>query len=100
MASLADVFFVRSAGRFTEVRERNAAMLTKLGGGIGECIAVGGVFHPFGRGHSALVAREVIGRAGGLHDPIGGFVENLPGAIASNHELARRHHGRLNRPLA
>jgi len=45
----------------------------------------GGVVHTFGSGHSELISREIIGRAGGLVcvtgiiDPTGGFIENLPG---------------------
>jgi uncharacterized phosphosugar-binding protein len=52
---------------------------------IGQSIARGGVVHTFGSGHSELISREIIGRAGGLVcvtgiiDPTGGFIENLPG---------------------
>src|SRR3984957_10346979 len=47
--------------------------------------AAGALAHPFGSGHSELISREIIGRAGGLVcvtgiiDPTGGFIENLPG---------------------
>src|SRR3984957_5749922 len=47
--------------------------------------AAGALAHPFGAGHRGSVAREIIGRAGGLVcvtgiiDPTGGFIENLPG---------------------
>jgi uncharacterized phosphosugar-binding protein len=52
---------------------------------IGASIAQGGVVHTFGSGHSEVISREIIGRAGGLvcasglFDPTGGFIENLPG---------------------
>ena len=52
---------------------------------MGASIARGGVVHTFGSGHSELISREIIGRAGGLVcvtgiiDPTGGFIENLPG---------------------
>lgn len=99
MGSLADAFFVRSAALLADIRERNAATLTQLGGVIGESIAAGGVLHTFGSGHSALVAREIIGRAGGLvcvsglPDPTGGFAENLPGYGAALAERYDRQHG-------
>ncbi len=63
----------------------NAPVLARLAPLLGENIARGGVIHVFGSGHSEVVAREIIGRAGGLvcvtaiPDPTGGFVENLPG---------------------
>jgi uncharacterized phosphosugar-binding protein len=62
---------------------------------IGQSVAAGGVVHTFGSGHSDLISREIIGRAGGLVcvtgivDPTGGFVENLPGygsALAARYD--------------
>ena len=66
-------------------REKNAPTLALLAPELGRCVAEGGVIHVFGSGHSEVVAREIIGRAGGLvcvtaiQDPTAGFVENLPG---------------------
>jgi uncharacterized phosphosugar-binding protein len=43
------------------------------------------VIHTFGSGHSEIIAREIVGRAGGLvcitsiNDPTAGFIENLVG---------------------
>jgi uncharacterized phosphosugar-binding protein len=52
---------------------------------IGQSLAKDGILHTFGSGHSDVIAREIIGRAGGLVcvngivDPTGGFIENLYG---------------------
>jgi uncharacterized phosphosugar-binding protein len=64
---------------------QNAPVLRQLGPVIGESLAKGGILHTFGSGHSEIISRELIGRAGGLmcisglHDPTGGFIENLAG---------------------
>lgn len=63
----------------------NAPTIATLTPLIGESLARGGVLHTFGSGHSELISREIIGRAGGLVcingiiDPTAGFVENLVG---------------------
>lgn len=63
----------------------NAPTIATLTPIIGESLARGGVLHTFGSGHSELISREIIGRAGGLVcingiiDPTAGFVENLVG---------------------
>jgi uncharacterized phosphosugar-binding protein len=60
-------------------------VIARLAPVIGQSIARGGVVHTFGSGHSELISREIIGRAGGLVcvtgiiDPTAGFIENLPG---------------------
>jgi uncharacterized phosphosugar-binding protein len=65
--------------------QSNAPVIARLAPVIGASIARGGVVHTFGSGHSELISREIIGRAGGLVcvtgiiDPTGGFIENLPG---------------------
>jgi uncharacterized phosphosugar-binding protein len=65
--------------------QSNAPAIARLAPVIGASIARGGVVHTFGSGHSELISREIIGRAGGLVcvtgiiDPTGGFIENLPG---------------------
>ena len=85
MESLADTYFARAVERMKLARERNAATIAKLGAVIGDSIASGGVIHLFGSGHSEVIGREIIGRAGGLvcvtglYDPTGGFIENLVG---------------------
>ena len=55
---------------------------------MASAIAAGGLVHVFGSGHSALVAHEIVGRAGGLvpvnavTDPTGGRAERLAGYAA------------------
>lgn len=74
--------------------ERNAPVLEALAPIIGASIAAGGVLHTFGSGHSEMIAREIIGRAGGLmpvtglFDPGYGFSENV---VGYGTRLAQRH---------
>ena len=83
--SLADTYFTRTLTLLQRARELNAPTLAKLGEVIGRSIADGGVMHTFGSGHSEIISREIIGRAGGLvcitglYDTTGGFIENLVG---------------------
>jgi len=85
MPSLADTYYECASGLLARAREANAPVIARLAPQIGESIARGGVVHTFGSGHSELISREIIGRAGGLVcvtgiiDPTGGFIENLPG---------------------
>ena len=44
----------------------NAPVLKTAGALVGQSIADGGVLHTFGSGHSEIIGREIIGRAGGL----------------------------------
>ncbi len=83
--ALADNYFTRANALLTQAWSANAPALARLAPVFGEVVVGGGVIHVFGSGHSEVVAREIIGRAGGLvcvtamPDPTGGFVENLPG---------------------
>src|SRR5207249_9533933 len=85
MTSLAETYRDRANELFATAWATNAPVIARLAPILGECVARGGVIHTFGSGHSEIVAREIIGRAGGLVcvsgiiDPTGGFVENLPG---------------------
>lgn len=85
MSSLAEKFFTESQRLQNEVYQNNRDTLRKLGPLIGKSIAAGGILHTFGSGHSEIISREIIGRAGGLvciggiPDPTAGAVENLPG---------------------
>ena len=80
---------------------QNAPVLKTLGPIIGESLAKGGVLHLFGSGHSEIIAREIIGRAGGLvcisglPDPTGGFIENIVGYGTKLAERYDRAHGLL-----
>jgi uncharacterized phosphosugar-binding protein len=85
MPSPADSYYDRSVTLLAKARESNAAAIARLAPVIGASVAAGGIVHTFGSGHSELISREIIGRAGGLVcvngiiDPTGGFVENLAG---------------------
>lgn len=85
MASISDTYFTRANELLAHAREANAPAIARLAPVIGASVAQGGVIHTFGSGHSELISREIIGRAGGLVcvsgiiDPTAGFIENLPG---------------------
>ncbi len=83
--SPADSYFETATTLLQRARETNAATLRTVGALIGQSIAAGGVLHTFGSGHSEIIGREIIGRAGGLmpvsgiFDPGMGFSENVVG---------------------
>ncbi|MGA3007308.1 MAG: sugar isomerase domain-containing protein [Opitutaceae bacterium] len=85
MPNLPEAYFTRANDLLARAWETNAPVLARLAPVLGSCVARGGVIHTFGSGHSELVSREIIGRAGGLVcvtgivDPTAGFIENLPG---------------------
>jgi uncharacterized phosphosugar-binding protein len=85
MTRLSETFFNQTQKLQEQVFRRNSDRLRELGPKIGASIANGGVLHLFGSGHSAMVALELIGRAGGLvpvsgiQDPTDGKMETLPG---------------------
>jgi uncharacterized phosphosugar-binding protein len=85
MSSLADTFHARVLALLETARAKNAPVIARLAPLIGASVARGGIIHTFGSGHSDVIAREVIGRAGGLVcvngiiDPTAGIVENLVG---------------------
>jgi uncharacterized phosphosugar-binding protein len=94
MSSLADTFYDRALALIASAREKNAPTLRSLAPVIGRSLAHGGMLHVFGSGHSEVIGREIIGRAGGLVcvsgiiDPTAGFIENL---VGYGTELAGRH---------
>jgi uncharacterized phosphosugar-binding protein len=83
--SLAEQYIERANELLSRAWQTNAPVIARLAPIIGASVAKGGVVHTFGSGHSELISREIIGRAGGLVcvsgiiDPTGGFIENLPG---------------------
>ncbi len=85
MSSLAADYYSQANGMIATAWEKNAAVLATLAPILGACVAQGGVIHTFGSGHSEIIAREIVGRAGGLvcitgiPDPTAGFIENLVG---------------------
>jgi uncharacterized phosphosugar-binding protein len=92
--SLADSYYQRATDLLAQAREKNAATLRAVAPLVGRSIADGGVLHTFGSGHSEMIAREIIGRAGGLmpvtglFDPGYGFSENV---VGYGTRLAQRH---------
>lgn len=85
MPNPADSYFDSAREMLDRAHELNAATLKTGGELIGKSIADGGVLHTFGSGHSEIIGREIIGRAGGLmpvsgiFDPGAGFSENVVG---------------------
>jgi len=99
MPTPAESYFASVNALLQQARERNQPTLAKLGPIIGQSVAAGGVIHTFGSGHSEIIAREIIGRAGGLvcvsglYDTTGGFIENLVGYGTRLAERYDRAHG-------
>jgi uncharacterized phosphosugar-binding protein len=85
MSPLADSYYQRTLEMLALAREKNAATIAQLAPLLGACVARGDMIHTFGSGHSEIIAREIVGRAGGLvcitaiPDPTAGFIENLVG---------------------
>ncbi|HEY1791943.1 MAG TPA: sugar isomerase domain-containing protein [Opitutaceae bacterium] len=85
MPSLPDAYNERALSLLALARGSSGPVIAALAPLVGKSIAGGGIVHTFGSGHSELISREIIGRAGGLVcvngiiDPTGGFIENLPG---------------------
>lgn len=83
--SFAEIYYGRANEMLAHAWTANAPTIARLAPVIGASLARGGVLHTFGSGHSELIAREIIGRAGGLAcisgiiDPTAGFIENLVG---------------------
>ncbi|KXU36714.1 hypothetical protein AXK12_02870 [Cephaloticoccus capnophilus] len=96
--SPADAFYAQSLELIAAARDKNRATISAVAPVIGHSLATGGMLHVFGSGHSEVLAREIIGRAGGLAcingipDPTAGFIENLVGygtALVARYD--RRH---------
>ncbi len=83
--SLASDYYTRANAMLADAWQKNAATIAQLTPIVGASIARGEVVHTFGSGHSELISREIVGRAGGLvcitgiQDPTNGFIENLVG---------------------
>lgn len=100
LMSLADSYYATALSMLDRAREKNLPVIRALAPVIGASLAQGGVLHTFGSGHSEMIAKEIIGRAGGLMpvtgmiDPGYGFSENVIGYGA---RLAQRydHHYEL-----
>jgi len=101
MSPLATGYHQRANELLATAWTTNAPVIEKLTPIIGQSVANGGVIHTFGSGHSELISREIIGRAGGLvcvsgiQDPTNGFIENLVGYGSKLVERYDRQHGLL-----
>lgn len=99
MPSLADTYLATATTMLQRQCALNAPTLKKVGALMGQSVANGGVIHTFGSGHSEVIGREIIGRAGGLvcvsgiFDPTGGFIENMVGYGTKLAERYDRAHG-------
>ncbi|MDQ8204215.1 sugar isomerase domain-containing protein [Pelagicoccus sp. SDUM812003] len=77
----------------------NQSTIETLGPLMAKSVAEGGVIHTFGSGHSEIIGREMVGRAGGLVcvsailDMTGGFIENLEGYGTQLAARYDRNHG-------
>ena len=82
---LKESYFKTSIALLERVSLQNQSTIVTLAPLIAKSVASGGVIHTFGSGHSEIIAREMVGRAGGLVcvsailDTTGGFIENLTG---------------------
>ncbi|GAB4352283.1 MAG: sugar isomerase domain-containing protein [Candidatus Abyssubacteria bacterium] len=69
----------------SRIRSTQAEAIAQAGAIVGETIKRGGLIHTFGSGHSAAIAYEAHGRAGGLApvsaiiDPLRGLAEKVEG---------------------
>ena len=85
MSPVASAYYDRCLAMLATARENNTATIAALTPIIGAVVARGDMIHTFGSGHSEIIAREIVGRAGGLvcitsiNDPTAGFIENLVG---------------------
>jgi uncharacterized phosphosugar-binding protein len=101
MSPLAGSYLATATTLLEKAVAVNTPVLKKLGPIIGESLARGGVLHLFGSGHSDIIARELVGRAGGLvcissiPDVTGGFIENLAGYGTKVAERYDRQYGLL-----
>lgn len=99
MPSLAETYYTAATDLLAKARELNQATLKTAGRLIADSLAAGGVLHTFGSGHSEIIGRELIGRAGGLmpvsglFDPGMGFSENVIGYGTRLAERYDRTHG-------
>jgi uncharacterized phosphosugar-binding protein len=85
MPSLATSYYARANEMLALAWDKNMPAIARLAPILGASVVRGDMIHTFGSGHSELIAREIIGRAGGLvcitgiPDPTAGFIENLVG---------------------
>ena len=66
VTSLSATYLAAATDLLQRASEANRPTLQKLGPILGRSVAAGGMIHTFGSGHSEILAREIVGRAGGL----------------------------------
>jgi len=99
MNPLAHDFHAHTEAMLRSISEANTPAVAAAGEAIGRSVAAGGVLHTFGSGHSEILARELIGRSGGLvgvsgiFDPGAGLAENIVGYGQRLVERYDRHYG-------
>jgi len=78
-------YYSKVTSLLSEVRSTQSGPIAAAGVILGETISGGGIVHTFGSGHSAAIAYEAHGRAGGLAavsaiiDPSRGLAEKVEG---------------------
>jgi uncharacterized phosphosugar-binding protein len=66
MADLITPFTMAIEAMLRSIKEHEVGAIRKAACRLAETIARGDIIHVFGSGHSSMIAREVVGRAGGL----------------------------------
>ena len=85
MPTLAESYSAKANELLARAWTVTTPIIAQLAPLLGASVARGEVIHTFGSGHSEIIAREIVGRAGGLvcissiNDPTAGFIENLVG---------------------
>lgn len=80
-----NAYYDKVSALLSEIRSTQADAIGRAGAIVGETVRDGGIVHTFGSGHSAAVAYEGHGRAGGLAavsaiiDPLRGLAERVEG---------------------
>lgn len=96
---LKESFYKTTQVLLDRVFKQNEATIEKLAPLMAQSIEAGGVIHTFGSGHSEIIGREMVGRAGGLVcvsamlDTTLGFIENLVGYGTELAEKYDRNYG-------
>ncbi|MBI5116787.1 SIS domain-containing protein [Candidatus Poribacteria bacterium] len=78
-------YYDKALELLSRVHSTQSEAIAKAGSVVGETVKGGGIVHAFGSGHSAAIAYEAHGRAGGLAavsaiiDPLRGLSENVEG---------------------
>ncbi len=96
--SLGDSYLHEVLSLLQRVKDTNAAIIAEVAQTLAESVRSDRICHLFGSGHSAILAREAINRAGGLVqcsqivDPTNGWAETLPGYGEKLMEHHRRHY--------